>query len=55
VKPGDPSLAPHPGVKYFNGQQEVHFKTRMRLQAIAKETIIAEMPKKKKRTKKKEE
>jgi iron(III) transport system substrate-binding protein len=54
VKPGDPTLAPRPGVTYFNGQEESRFKTRMRLQEIAKETITAEMPKKKKRSKKKE-
>lgn len=55
VKPGDPTLAPRPGVTYFNGQEESRFKTRMRLQEIAKETITAEMPKKKKKRSKKKE
>ncbi len=54
VKPGDPSLAPRPGITYFNGQAEKHFKTRAHLMDVAKETITAEMPKKKKRSKKKE-
>ena len=53
VKPGDPSLAPRPGIKYFNGQEEARFPTRLRLMSIAKETITAEMPKKKARSSKK--
>lgn len=52
VAPGDPSLAPRKGIKYFNGQAEVHFKNRLRLMEIAKDTIKAEMPKKKKSKKK---
>lgn len=55
VKPGDPTLAPRPGIKYFNGQAEQYFKTRARLMEIAKETITAEMPKKQKKKKKKSE
>jgi iron(III) transport system substrate-binding protein len=55
VKPGDPSLAPRPGIKYFNGQAEQFFKTRARLMDIAKETITAEMPKKKKKRSEKKE
>jgi iron(III) transport system substrate-binding protein len=55
VKPGDPALAPRPGVKYFNGQEEARFATRLRLMEIAKETITAEMPKKEKSSKKQSE
>lgn len=53
VKPGDPTLAPRPNIKYFNGQAEIHFKKRAELMEIAKQTITAEMPKKKARSSKK--
>jgi iron(III) transport system substrate-binding protein len=53
VKPGDPQLAPLPGVTYFNGQKEVFSKTRYRMQAIAKEVISAPLKKRKRRGKKK--
>jgi iron(III) transport system substrate-binding protein len=49
VKPGDPRLAPIPGVKYFNGQKEIHSKTRYKMQAIAKEVISAPLKKRKRR------
>lgn len=55
VKPGDPTLAPRVGVTYFNGQEEARFPTRLRLMEIAKETIAAELPKKKKSKKKESE
>ena len=53
VKAGDAELAPHPGVTYFNGQQEKFFKTRIRLQEIAKEVITAKMPERKRQRSKK--
>lgn len=49
VKPGDPSLAPKPGVAYFNGQKEIHHQDRFRMQAIAKEVISAPLQKRKRR------
>jgi iron(III) transport system substrate-binding protein len=49
VKPGDPRLAPKPGVPYFNGQKEEFSKTRFRMQAIAKEVIAAPLKKRKRR------
>jgi iron(III) transport system substrate-binding protein len=49
VKPGDPSLAPRPGIKYFNGQQEKYFARRFHMQEIASQVISAPMEKRKKR------
>lgn len=49
VKPGEPHLAPQPGVTYFNGQKEVYSKTRYRMQAIAKEVIAAPLEERKRR------
>jgi iron(III) transport system substrate-binding protein len=51
VKPGDPALAPLPGVTYFNGQKEIFSKTRYKMQAIAKEVIAAPLKKRKRRGK----
>ncbi len=51
----DKSLAPHPGVVYFNGQTEENAKQRLRLQEIAKEVIgVPAEPKGKKKRKKKD-
>ena len=56
VKPVDASLAPHPGVEYFNGQTEENAKQRLYLQGVAKDVIgVPPERKKKKRSKAAEE
>jgi iron(III) transport system substrate-binding protein len=51
VEPGERRLAPLAGVTYFNGQKEIFYKTRSRMQTIAKEVISAPLKKRKRRGK----
>ena len=40
----DPTMAPKPGIQYFNGQAEKYFPVRARLQLVAQQTIGQPMP-----------